>query len=639
MPEPAGPVNLGHEDLGLGCRPQDGSGVEAVGHGRLGQRLGGDLGKAVLCTTPFPPPRADGAAQVLDVRPDRRTLHEPPLQSGTARLPRRHCRIDLWQAAAVAFVPGRAPAHPAASPVNPDTLAGAIEATCTRFADRPALVSSDRSITYGELWHASGCLAAAWRRLGVGPGDRVVCQLPNCPEHLMTALATWRCGAIHVGTDMDLAPPELAWRVERTDAALVVASTKPRRADAGLGGPDALTRLRAADPGVPVVVAGPDPGGDGCTAISDLLEQPNPGEGREPGPAPEDRALIFFTSGTTGAPKGVVRHHGELLRGWSASGRRLEVRPEDVHLAQLPMAHGFGFGMAVVALLTGGKLVLQERFSAEQTLQLISKERVTVLHGTPVHFTLLTEALEPARHEVSSLRIGRASAARFSRGVLERVFERLGMDLELLYGCSEGLGWATRDRQDMLAGSVGRPPPDVVRVVNHHRQSLLAGELGEIACRKFRPVDYWGEPEAGADDPDWYFTGDLGRVDADGRLFVLARIKQQVNRGGLRVSPGEVEEALSRHPGLDDVAVIGIASPVMGEILCACVVPLEASPTLPELRAFLRPHLADHKLPERLTVLPAIPRTSRGKVDHQALLTQVLQLGCHEGSAERRRST
>jgi acyl-CoA synthetase (AMP-forming)/AMP-acid ligase II len=294
----------------------------------------------------------------------------------------------------------------------------------------------------------------------------------------------------------------------------------------------------------------------------------------------------------------------------------------------LPLTHGLGTSLAYMALSSGGRIVLTERFSADDSLRLIGEERITVLNGTPTHFILLTNRLDRARHDVSSLRTGVGSAASFPPPLLRRIFDDLGMDFLLMYGSSEGVGVSTTDKDDMLRGAVGRPVPGFVAIVGPDRDPVPGGEIGEIAFnRDFAEVEYWRDSAGGAPPTPgpapngrWYYSGDLGRMDEQGRLYLLGRLKHQIDRGGLKIDPGEIEQALMRVPGLLDAAVIGMPNPVLGEIVCACVVPGPGGePALTGLRHALGAELAPHKLPEELALLDAIPRTALGKVDRAAL--------------------
>lgn len=493
------------------------------------------------------------------------------------------------------------------------TLASALAEACASRPESPALVVAGEAMSYGELGKATRSLAAGYRRLGVRPGDRVLCQLPNRPEHLIAACASWRIGAIHVGIDLDLASAEVCSLLDRVRPALIVAEEAAARSIAALASAVMVPELMVVGDATP-----------GRLSMARTIEESAPGTAvdEDACPHPEDPALIFFTSGTTGIPKGVVRLHGQLERAWRSVAEALACGSEDVHLVHLPLSHGFGFGMAVMALLSGGRLVLEERFSPDEALHLIAEHRVSVLHGTPAHFALLTDRLDRAPRDVSSVGVGMASAAAFAPKLLRRIFACFDMKLALAYGSSEGLGWATLDREEMLAGSVGSPPPELVRIVGADGRPVASGEVGEIVLRAVHPVRYWGEPEPGQ-RPEWYHTGDLGRLDARGRLYVLGRMKDQVVRGGITVDLGEVDAALSEHPALSDAAAVGVQDEVLGEVVCACIVPSDSAPGLTEVRDFLAALLARHKLPEQLCVVDEIPRTGRGKLDRKALAAVV----------------
>jgi acyl-CoA synthetase (AMP-forming)/AMP-acid ligase II len=505
----------------------------------------------------------------------------------------------------------------AQAPVSATTLAEAFDGACRRWAERPAISTGAETTTYRELHAAVYALAAGYRRIGIERGDRIVCQLPNGTEHVLAMAAAWVVGAVHIGVDRDLTVAEVAAIVQRTQAAALLIDTAAR----GRNPAEVASHIRQAHAETRLIGAGELGAAFGAYSLSTLLESNVPATPAQwDPPAPEDPAIIFFTSGTTGAPKGSVGYHRGLAEGWPWLVDELACTSEDVHLVQLPLAHGFGLMMASVALFSGGCLVPLARFSPAEALTVIGRERVSVLNGTPAHFSLLLDRLNARAHDVSSLRIGVGSAASFPRPLLEGIFDVLGMDILLLYGSSEGLCVFTTDRGDMLDGSVGRADPDSVRIVGPDGAAVHTGEVGEIAICAWMPVHYWDAPEAARDPGAWYHTGDMGRIDADGRLYVLGRVRHQINRGGQKVDPVEVEAALWQLGGATDLAVIGAPDPVLGEIVCACIVPESSStPTLDEVRELLGRRLARHKLPERLCLLSEIPRTTLGKVDREAL--------------------
>lgn len=500
--------------------------------------------------------------------------------------------------------------------MHPDTLMGALQDACGRWADRPALTCAGRHTTYAELGAAVRRAAAGYRALGIGPGDRVVCSASNRPGHLVALAAAWSVGAVHVGADYQLTGPELSRIVELTGAAALVWEPPREAADPSA----ALGAVRSRHPSLAVFQLGDAPVADGCRAFAELGGEPGVAAG---GPEPEDPALIFISSGTTGAPKATLGYHGNLAQRWRRLAGWLRFGEEDVHLAHLPLSHGFGLMMAMGALLSGGRLVLLDPFSAGEALRLIRSEGVTVLNGAPAHFTLVLARLDAEGGGADTLRLAVGTAAAFPVELVRGIWERLGADFMYMYGSSEGVGVATTDRDDIVRGSVGRPSPGSVRVVDAERRPLPAGEVGELAfSRRVYPVRYWGAAGGGAAEAEeeWYYSGDLGRVDDEGRLYVFGRLKHQIDRGGLKVDPVEVEAALLRLATVADAAVIGAPDPVLGETVCACVVPAPGhAPGLEEVRAALAGELAPYKLPQALCVLERIPRTRIGKVDLPAL--------------------
>lgn len=501
------------------------------------------------------------------------------------------------------------------------TMTAALAAAWERFGHRPATSWRGHVLTYGALADAVHRVADGYARLGVATGDRVICKLPNRPELVISAAAAWVRGAIHIGAAKDLTAAEMAWLVRHTEAAAVVLADD----EVDLSG--TVEAIRQVRPESCVLVCPSDgnPIPPGCQSFAELAASapaPRPGSSGSV-PAEDDPAVVFFTSGTTGAPKGVISCHGEFLGSCTRLVQALALMSPDVHLGQLPLSHRLGFGLAMTALLTGGKLLLLERFSPGHVLDLVSTERISVLHGAPAHFSLLLDRLDRSRHDVSSLRIGTGSSASFSPKLLAKILDDLGMSFILSYGCSEGLGWSTDDREDMLTGSVGRPPPGLVRIVDADRHEVAVGEMGEVEFRKIHAIRYWGEngEPSGSSTDCWHPTGDVGRLDANGRLYVFGKLKNQINRGGMKVDIGEVEARLLAYPGLADAAVIPSPDPFLGEIVCACVVPGSgAPPALAELRHFLGTTLASHKLPEELRLVPRIPRTPLGKVDRPTLV-------------------
>ena len=516
-----------------------------------------------------------------------------------------------------------------------NTLITALESAWTRWPDRTALVFGDLRMTYAQLAEEIIKLASAYRQIGISPGDRIVCHLSNRPEQIISMSAAWMCSAVHVGVDHQLTGAELSSLVGLVGASILLHEPRDEDTDESLS----LPEVRRNNPDTRIIFAGDHRIPDGQLSLSELIDSAVRGKSSEQFPqavpSAQDPAVIFITSGTTGKPKAPVGFHGNLSRRWQMLAKRLRFGPEDVHLAHLPLSHGFGLMMAMAGLMNGGRLVLLKRFSRERVFQLLETEQVTVLNGSAAHFNLILSELRARRHSLRSLRLGIGSAAFFSPSMLRVIISDWGLEFMLMYGSSEGVGVITTDPDDMLRGSVGRPAADAVAIVGSDHTPLPIGEVGEIAfSRQVFPVQYWGESgqlspsakEAGDVKGDvWYYSGDRGHLDNEGRLYILGRLKHQINRGGMKVDPAEVEGALLLCPNVSDAAVIGMPHSVLGEIVCACVVPApDEAISLERLRAGLKDVLAPFKLPEQLRVLEYIPRTPVGKVDLEKLRSQVM---------------
>ena len=508
-------------------------------------------------------------------------------------------------------------------------LSPTLHEACERWAERPALTHRGRTLTYAELWERILALSWSYRALGIRPGDRILCQLPVCPEHLIALGAAWACGAIHVGVHWDLTGPELSARVARTGAAALVFG--PSREVA-----DPLARLRvvrAAHPSLTAILHGHS-GEGGERSLAALLAAPVP-EPLPPVPAgPDDAALLLLSSGTTGTPKLVMETLPALWGKMALFAGGLAPRPADVHLIYLPICHVFGLKLTLMALASGGRVLLLDRFSPQAALRLAREERITVLPGTPTHLTLLLRHLADQPDALDTVRAMAFAAAPPPPALIEELYARLNVDLMHVYGCSEGFVSLTTDRDEIRRGSAGRtvfrgppgtPPTGRVAILAPDRPVLLApGEVGEIAFETAAPVRYWDEPAAGADG--WYRTGDLGCLDPDGCLTVSGRLRDVINRGGLKVPIAEIEAALAGQPGVAESAVIPVPDPVLGEAICACVLPSlgDPPPGLAELRSGLAQLLARHKLPDELCRLDSLPRLAVGKLDRAALIALVV---------------
>jgi 2,3-dihydroxybenzoate-AMP ligase len=486
--------------------------------------------------------------------------------------------------------------------------------------DRVALVDGARRWTYAELDLRADRLAAGLRRLGLERGDRVVVQLPNTDAFVVLLFALLRVGAVAV-----LALP--AHRHSEIGYLCELAQAKAYAIPDFNGGFDfrELARtVRVNCSTVEHVLVSGDPGE--FTALADVDAPP----GREEKVDPDDVALMLLSGGTTGKPKLIPRTHNDYLYNARASARVAGLDGDTVYLVALPVAHNFALACPGVlgTFAVGGTVVLSPSPSADDAFRLIAAEKVTATAVVPPIALLWLDAAEWIRADLSSLRLLQVGGAKLAAERAAMIPRVLGCALQQVFGMAEGLLNFTRldDPPELVAGTQGRPlcPADEILVVDSQGREVAPGECGELLTRgPYTLHGYYraGEHNTRAFTPDgFYRSGDLVRALPSGHLIVAGREKDQINRGGDKISAVELEEHILAHPQVRDVAVVGLPDEVMGERTCAVLVARDCAPTLRELKAFLRERgLAGYKLPDRVEVVDALPRTAVGKISKAAL--------------------
>jgi fatty-acyl-CoA synthase len=521
------------------------------------------------------------------------------------------------------------------------TLPDLLDEMAARHPDREAVVGGPDRLTYAEYRTRVRQLARGLHRLGVRRGDHVALLMENRPEWLLTDFAVQLLGATLVAVSTWSRPRELEYVLRHSDASTLVTTATFRGQDyvAMLGeiGRQRLPGLRRV---VALGTAAPDvlP----FEALVELAAAVPEAEidAAQRAVTPGDVAYILYTSGTTSTPKGVQLQHRGLVENMFAIGERQHLTPDDRMWMGISLFWGFGCENALLAVMThGGCIVLQPDFDPGQALALIERERCTVYYGTPNIALALWEHPDRARRDLSSLRTG---AAIGSPRAMQMVMDLGARDICNVYGLTECYGNCTvTDARDPVAvrlETVGRPLPGMqLRIVDPDtRRPLPDGEVGEILVRGYLTPGYYKDPEKNAaafDREGWFLTGDLGLIDAEGRLRFRGRLKEMVKTGGLNVAPVEVEEVLSAHPAVEQVYVVGVPDARKEEVLAAVVVLREGrTATAEELRAFCRAALAAFKVPRevRLVKRAELPVTATGKVQ-KVRLSEMLAVERDEG--------
>lgn len=489
---------------------------------------------------------------------------------------------------------------------------------------RPLVVFGDRRLTYGQVEAQSSALAAALHELGIEAGDRMALTLPNWPEFLISAFAAAKLGAVIVPLNPRFTTPELQYMLRHSETAVVVTAENWERVDYLARYEGFLATL----PDLQYVVSVGEEDlwyDDRIHQFEDLVSS---GEGR-PFPRVEggadDLFAILYTSGTMGKPKGVALSHANLLGTAAATAEALGLTPDDVVFGLNSLFNVFALSAGVLGTVAAGaSLVLHDRDDAAEALEIVERERVSVYHGVPTNFVVaLGEPTRPERN-LSRLRTGMVAGAPASEELVRRIRAELVPGVRIGYGMTETSETVSVTREGdppgKALGTVGRPLPGVdIRILDVDGTPLPEESVGEIAVKGPGVMQGYyrqpGETSLAFNGDGYFLTGDLGMVDEEGYLHILGRRKEMIIRGGFNVYPREVEDRLHAHPAVLDVAVVGLPDEVLGEVACACIVPVEgAIVTGEEIKDFCREVLADYKVPDLVRFLDSFPLTGSGKV-------------------------
>jgi fatty-acyl-CoA synthase len=507
------------------------------------------------------------------------------------------------------------------------TLDRVLSARAGEHPDRTALVANGRALTYAQVSAKAAALAAALAELGIGAGDRIAIVMPNWSEWVIALLAAAKLGSTVVPVNPRLSCHELKYQLRHAEASAVVALERHHGVDYLQMFEDMLAELP--DLLYLITVGGEELWyDDRIFQFEDLLSS---GAGRDrPSVKIDDTSdlALMYTSGTMGKPKGVRLSHRAIVEMAQHSGELLEMEAADRVLAMVPFFTLFGLSVLIGALAAGATLVLQDEFDARGAIALLQRERVTVMHGVPTMYSLIMRSPDFDPAAFSSLRTGLVAGGAVSEELVRRI--RRWCNVQLAYGLTETGATMTMTRfsdpADKRLTTVGRAIPGVeIKVVDVVTGALHGPEAGgELAVRGPNVMQgYVRMPTetARSFSPEGFFlTGDLGIIDEEGYVRIVGRRRETIVRGGFQIYPREVEDQLRAHPAVDDVCVIGIPHDILGELVCACVVPVEGAViTGGELKAFARDTVAEYKFPDLVRFFDTFPMTGSGKVRRREL--------------------
>ncbi|MER6944737.1 AMP-binding protein [Nonomuraea sp. NPDC000554] len=511
------------------------------------------------------------------------------------------------------------------------TLPRMLRDQADRHPDATVVEDGGLRLTMAGLRESAAGIARGLIALGVRPGDRVALWGVNDPYWVAHALGIWDAGGVLVPLSSRYKGIEAAGLIARTGAEMLLTGE-------GHGG----TVLAGLLPPLPALrhVIVPDGLRDGSwLAASDLRAlgaDVTTGEERALAVRPGDLCEIMSTSGTTGAPKGVMLDHAQVLRGYWDWAEIVTLGEDDRYPVIAPFSHGFGLNAGLIACLLRRATMLPIRaFTPDALVSLIASGRVSVLAGPPTLFSRLLDELERAEPDVSSLRVAICGAAAVPAALITRLVERVGLERVInAYGLMEGTVVSmtrAEDPVEVIAATTGRPVPGIeVKIVDDDGGEVAAGERGEILQRGYGVMrGYWDEPDKTAEviDPaGWLHTGDIGVLDKSGNLAIVDRKKELYIVNGFNVSPAEVESLLLREGSLAQAAVVGVPDPGSGEAGWAYVVPRPGvTVDVEALHAWARANMSNYKVPKRLILVDALPTNANGKIDKIALRARVAE--------------
>ena len=479
--------------------------------------------------------------------------------------------------------------------------------------DRVAVKVDDRELSYAALDEAAARAADLLRAKGVQPGDRVGIMLPNVAYFAVCYYGALRAGASVVPMNVLLKEREVAFHLGDSEAKILMAwhqVADPAHAGAEHAGAECLL----VEPGRFEAVL------ERCHPVSEVAER-----------RPDDTAVILYTSGTTGTPKGAELTHDNLLRNVEVTVGLFGLDERVVTLGALPFFHAFGQTCALNATVSaGGCLTLIPRFDGGKALEILQRDRVTLFEGVPTMYGAMLHHPQGDQTDTSALEICLSGGAAMPVEIMRAFEQKFGCKILEGYGLSETSPVASFNRRDRerKPGSIGLPVDGVeMRVIDDDGTEVPQGDVGEVAIRGHNVMKgYWRRDEATAEAIDadgWLKTGDLATVDEDGYFFIVDRKKDMIIRGGYNVYPREIEEVLYEHPDVLEAAVIGVPHDELGEEVAAAVALKPGAHATPgELRDFVKQRIAAYKYPRYVWLVDELPKGPTGKILKREIQSQ-----------------
>jgi acyl-CoA synthetase (AMP-forming)/AMP-acid ligase II len=491
-----------------------------------------------------------------------------------------------------------------------------LERSASLSPQKIALVYKKEKITYEDLNRKVDAFASGLASLGLKKGDRFVINLPNSPELVISFYALAKLGIITTWCNPIYREKEVRFIFNNSGAKGILT----RDEFDGFNYLEMVEKARKGSPVEYVITVGEK----GPMNVEEVL---NRGRGEVPSKTwinPQtDFIKIIYTSGATGIPKGAPYTHYQAIGSGFVYAKALNTTADDIFLAALPLYHSYAFNCLLIQCPSvRATMVLMEKWSAEEALRLIEEERITIHPTAPTHYIMEMNHPHFKKYDLSSLRKGLISGYIPPPQLMEKIEEEYKFWFCNFWGSSETgpglISYPDSPREKRLY-TVGRPQEgELIKIVNPESNlEVPRGTVGELTLKGWNVIrGYWNNPEETAnhfDQEGWLHIGDLASMDEEGYITIVGRLKDQINRGGLKIIPHDIEEELQNHPKISEVVVLGIPNPVLGESICVCVIPKEGeSLILEEIREFLLEKISKNKLPDELCLMKTFPRLSGG---------------------------
>ncbi len=496
-----------------------------------------------------------------------------------------------------------------------------LERSAAQVPDKIAVVDGTNRKSFSELNSMANALSGSLAEIGLKRGDRAAIYMPNSIELMVAFYALQKLGVIVAWVNPIYRPTEARFILKNSEArAVFIFSDWDDR-----NFQDDMLLLKDELPDLEFIFAVGESKNQGVSSFYDSVNRGmNKAHASVAIDPQNDLAMLLYTSGTTGKPKGaMITHYAVARAGWEYS-LGVQASSEDIFIGFLPMSHSYGCGSIMIQpVLLQATVVLMDKFEVEKTFHLIEQEKITLQLGAPPHYILELNHKNRSKYDLSSLRAGLIAGMIAPEGLITRVDKEMGMYLTSFWGASEvGPGLGTMcpypSPLEIREKYIGLPVADTrMRVVDPAtHQELEDGEMGELTLSGWHVMQgYWKNPAETQKQiiDEWLHMGDLASRDKNGYMKIYGRTKDLINRGGYKIYPHELECMLVDHPKVEQVCIVATPNPVLGESICACVIPRPGQTvTLEEIREIMQDQIAPHKLPDELCVMEDFPKLSGG---------------------------